>query len=352
MTQQTFQWTVIGAGPAGIAAVGKLLDHGISPQKIAWIDPEFAVGDFGTKWLKVSSNTKVGLFLKFFENCQAFKYSKAPHFEIQKADPTKTCLLHLAAAPLQWITDHLKNTVSTFKEKAQSLQFENNFWKIKSSNIILETENIIFAPGAEPKSLKFPNVTEIPLPIALDPDKLNAICNPEETIAVFGSSHSAIVALENLLDKCTIKKVINFYLLPLRYAIYYDDWILFDDTGLKGRAAEWARAHIDEQLHKRLERVISTEENTRALLPLCSKAIYATGFQRRSIEGLPSSSYNEETGIIAPGLFGLGIAYPEAKIDRHGNLEHRVGLWKFMDYLNRVMPFWLNLKKPTNFSLR
>ena len=45
----TYAWTVIGAGPAGIAAVGKLLDHGIAPEKIAWIDPAFAAGDLGAK---------------------------------------------------------------------------------------------------------------------------------------------------------------------------------------------------------------------------------------------------------------------------------------------------------------
>lgn len=59
-----FKWAVIGAGPAGIAAVGKLIDAGINPKEIVWIDPEFKVGDFGTHWRNVSSNTKVGLFLK------------------------------------------------------------------------------------------------------------------------------------------------------------------------------------------------------------------------------------------------------------------------------------------------
>jgi flavin-dependent dehydrogenase len=29
---KTYQWTVVGAGPAGIAAVGKLLDLGNSPR--------------------------------------------------------------------------------------------------------------------------------------------------------------------------------------------------------------------------------------------------------------------------------------------------------------------------------
>ena len=58
-----YEWTVVGAGPAGTAAVGKLLDHGIEPARIAWIDPAFAGGDVGGKWRTVSSNTVVGTFL-------------------------------------------------------------------------------------------------------------------------------------------------------------------------------------------------------------------------------------------------------------------------------------------------
>jgi len=61
----SYAWTVIGAGPAGIAAVGRLLDHGIAPEEIAWVDPAFAAGDLGAKWRSVSSNTQVGLFLSY-----------------------------------------------------------------------------------------------------------------------------------------------------------------------------------------------------------------------------------------------------------------------------------------------
>jgi hypothetical protein len=78
-------------------------------------------------------------------------------------------------------------------------------------------------------------------------------------------------------------------------------------------------------------------------LPQCTQAIYATGFQKRLIpvECMKTLEYNSRNGIIAPGLFGLGIAFPEAKEDRYGTLEHRVGLWKFMEYLNHIMPVWL-----------
>src|SRR5205085_12218902 len=96
MNHSSFSWAVIGAGPAGIAAVGKLIDNGVSPQQIAWLDPEFKVGDFGSKWLNVSSNTRVKLFIKFYQACHAFQFASAPNdFAILNTDSEETCLLSL-----------------------------------------------------------------------------------------------------------------------------------------------------------------------------------------------------------------------------------------------------------------
>ena len=85
MTQ--YSWTVIGAGPAGIAAVGRLLDHGIAPEEIAWIDPEFSAGDLGGKWRAVPGNTHVASFLDYLTASPSFRFSEAPHFELNDIDP-------------------------------------------------------------------------------------------------------------------------------------------------------------------------------------------------------------------------------------------------------------------------
>ncbi len=340
-----FQWAVIGAGPAGIAAIGKLLDNNIDPKKIVWIDPAFTVGDFSTKWKNVSSNTRVKLFLNFYAACQSFRYDVfSKDFEINAYDPSKTCLLSLAATPLQWISQHLEKTVVSIVDKAMHLKLHHRKWEISlDKNAAIQAKNVILAMGAEPKSLSFPQIQEINLKTALDPEKLVSEVNEEDTVAVFGSSHSAIIILRTLLEKCRVKKVINFYRDPLRYAIQLPDWILFDDTGLKGTTAEWAREHIDGQWPDKLERVISNQDTLSEILPLCQKAIYAVGFEKRkiSVEGMQSLAYNEKSGIIAPGLFGFGIGFPESKEDPFGTVEYRVGLWKFMEYITRVMPVWL-----------
>jgi len=53
-----------------------------------------------------------------------------------------------------------------------------------------------------------------------------------------------VLALANLHQHHP-KRLIQFYRTPHRYAIYYDDWILYDDSGLKGFAAKWAKEHLD-----------------------------------------------------------------------------------------------------------
>ncbi len=337
-----YAWTVIGAGPAGIAAVGKLLDHGIPPEEIAWIDPAFAAGDLGGKWRSVSSNTQVGLFLSYLNGSSAFRFSAAPPMPLREVDPQETCALALVADPLVWVTEHLRERVQAFETTATALFLERRQWRIETELQQLTSKNVVLAVGAVPKKLAYPQLKEIPVEVALDPEKLAEEPLENATVAVFGSSHSSMIALPHLL-RHPVEKVINFYRSPLRYAVYLDDWILFDDSGLKGRAADWARENIDGVHPDRLERCWVSDPDFDEKLAECDRAVYTVGFERRM---LPETrqwgqlEYNPNNGILAPGLFGLGIAFPVRATDRYGYLEYRVGLKKFMDQLQSILPLW------------
>jgi hypothetical protein len=52
-------------------------------------------------------------------------------------------------------------------------------------------------------------------------------------VGVVGSSHSAVLVLKTLYELGNVS-IVNFSGSPLLYAIYKDDWILYDNTGLKG----------------------------------------------------------------------------------------------------------------------
>ena len=337
----TFEWAVVGAGPAGIAAVGKLLDLGVSKDKIVWIDPAFQVGDLGAKWQNVSSNTKVELFSKFLSGYKAFQYNKCQEsYPLHLLSPEQTCILKQVVDPLLWITEQLKSRVNAIFSNVLKLKMEQRHWKITLQYGNIQSKNVVLAIGAEPR-LMTSLIPVIPLADALDKERLKNWIDSSDTVAVFGASHSAIIAIKLLLE-LGVKHIINFYRGPLRYAVYFEDFILFDNTGLKGESAEWAREHIDGKMSDRLMRIWSNDENTNAYLPQCTKSIQAIGFERRQlpVEGLPIITYNDKSGIIAPGLFGCGIAFPETTIDLFANVESSVGLWKFMNYLNRVIPVW------------
>lgn len=341
--KKTFQWAVVGAGPAGIAAVGKLLDSGTPPASILWVDPYFKVGDLGIFWRNVSSNTKVKYFNDFLFSIDSFSYKNvAANFPLHTLGTEDNCTLKYVVEPLQWISDQLIKKVEIQRVTINTMYLRDRIWSLCSGEQIFNAQNVILATGASPSSLNYPGVEVIPFDIAIDKEKLADIVNKDETYAVFGSSHSAIIIVRYLVD-LGVKKVINFYRSPCRYAIDMNDWILFDNTGLKGQTALWARENIDGVLPSNLVRYNTSQPNIARYLPECDKIIYAVGFEKRKnivIGDYEDTSHNPHVGIIGPGLFGFGIAYPEEKADPLGSVESQVGLWKFMVYLNRVMPVW------------
>ncbi len=344
MNKTIFEWAIVGAGPAGIAAVGQLIDSGINAQDILWIDPDFSVGDLGRLWQNVSSNTKVKLFTQFLNASPAFGYDQAPDdFALKHLPPQDTCLLEHIARPLQWVSDHLREKVHTEKTMVQQMRLNLRTWFLETPAGEYRAKNVVLATGAEPAYLDYPEIDAIPFEIAIDKQRLAQVVSPHETYAVFGSSHSAIIMMKDLVD-LKVKKIINFYRSPCRYAIDLGDSILFDNTGLKGQSAKWAREHIDGLLPDNVERYTATPALIKQHLAHCHKALYAVGFKRResiSIAGYAHQDYNPHVGIIGPGLFGLGIAYPESKADMFGTVESQVGLWKFMVYLKKILPIWL-----------
>lgn len=343
MTKKTFQWAVVGAGPAGIAALGKLLDAGVSGSDILWLDPHFNAGDLGQLWRNVSSNTKVQRFLDFLHAVESFSYKKAKvDFPLNHLPADSTCCLNEIVEPLLWVTQGLMKLVHTEKAMIHRMALTERTWRLDADSNRFKAKNVILATGALPSSLNYPGVDVVPFEIAIDKERLANTVDKNQTYAVFGSSHSAIIIVRYLVE-LGVKKIINFYRSPCRYAIDMGNWILFDNTGLKGQTASWARENIDGVLPANLVRYNTNESNIALFLPECDKVIYAVGFEQRKnivIGDYEHADYNPHVGIIGPGLFGLGIAYPELKADPFGSVESQVGLWKFMQYLNAVMPTW------------
>ncbi len=336
-------WTVVGAGPAGILAVGRLLDAGVAPETIAWLDPEFLVGDFGQAWFAVPSNTRVALFTKYLQATSSFDYANCPkELTLSHLNENDTCLLGEMAKPLQWVTEKLCQQVTHQKCTVRSLQQLQGGWNLITTEETIFSKNVILAIGSTPKTPHYDvPVNEITLNIALNPDLLKKTVKSNQRVVVFGASHSGVLVIKNLLDAGC--RVTNFYRSPLRYALFQADHVIYDNTGLKGSAAQWAKENLQGQSIKNLTRHCLVDDSAEEALQFCDHVVYATGFTTRHLasQDLDCRKYDARTGIIAPGLFGLGVAYPELFTDRYGISESSVGLFKFSNYLTRVLPLWM-----------
>jgi cation diffusion facilitator CzcD-associated flavoprotein CzcO len=342
MTHKDYAWAVVGAGPGGMTAVGLLLDSGVPADNILWIDPHFQVGDFGKWWGEVNSNTRVSLFHDFLNGVDHFDYKKrTQEFALDKMDPNGFTLLKAVTEPLQWVTNQLRQKVDAITAHVNSMKVEKGCWTLETENGVFRAEKVILATGSEAKSLDYPSVEKIDLVTALTPSQLKKVCDKEDVVAVFGSSHSAMIIIRSLVEM-GIKKIVNFYTTTFRYAVLMDDWILYDDTGLKGETAKWVRENISKRCLPQISRYLSTPEHIDEHLSSCNKAVYAVGLQQRHIPipGVSLSRYDDSNGIIAPGLFGIGIAFPVTVFDPFGRKEGNVGLWKFLKNMKRTLPLW------------
>jgi hypothetical protein len=193
-------------------------------------------------------------------------------------------------------------------------------------------------------------------------------------VAVIGASHSAILALMNLVDLARsshpLLRIKWFTRHPLRYAEFMPDgWILRDNTGLKGQAAEFARTQLEDaalpisEAGRFVEKIDCADGREAAAyethLSGCTYIVHAVGYTRDDLPRLTRDGYStpsiqdlqwdssrggfvdRQRGQVIPGLHGAGIAFPERVVDPYGNVEHAVGFFKFMKFLKRVSPMWV-----------
>ncbi|RDW81762.1 uncharacterized protein DSM5745_05319 [Aspergillus mulundensis] len=382
---------VVGAGPAGLAVVGNLLEKQLGT--IVWVDPYFQGGRVNRKYREVPSNTKVALFQAFATAVQPFRSvinsTRIPNAftTMAKLDQETTCHLHHAADVVRSLTDGIvkMDQVHAFRGHVTAANLDRTHsWTVRiqgadtPDDLEVMTSRLILCTGSSPAQTPMPvdadNVQRLDLDVVLKPSEL-ASTLPQKaptTVAVVGASHSAILALLNLHDLARSShphlRIKWFTRHPLRYAEYKDGWILRDNTGLKGRAADFARQQLEDsalptsdagRFITKVDCAGGQRKETAQYqkhLPSCTYLTQAIGYIRDplpelSINGslLPPDDFQWDSGFGGftdrnggpiPGLYGAGIAFPERVIDPYGNVEHAVGFFKFMKFLNRVSPQW------------
>ncbi|CAH0004511.1 unnamed protein product [Clonostachys byssicola] len=408
----TVESVVVGAGPGGIAAVGNLLDSlpGKLPQ--LWVDPHFAGGRVGAKYREVPSNTKVALFLQFADAVAPFRQilEKTPDPNaatvLQKLAQDKGCELGHAADLCLMLTEgireHYPSQVEQHRGEVEKavLDEQTNTWTVSlDDGRVFTTDRLVLCTGSSPitsplpilKQLSDSNpgtaLTPLHLDTALKPSLLSQTIDPSSpaTVGVVGASHSAILVLMNLYKMISSGSHPNLRVKwftrhnSLRYAEQKDGWILYDNTGLKGDAAQWARDSLEHEVFEKspvskvVTRFLTGGENGaeesiyKAELPGCTHVVQAIGYKRNTLPRLMVKERSEFTPrhltiehdaltgrfrqidhsgekgkVFVPNLFGAGIAFPEVVTDPAGNVESAVGFWKFMRFLKRVVPEWVS----------
>ena len=381
-TKSGYKAAVIGAGPAGLACIGNLLDllaEKGSKEKILWVDPEFGSGRLAAYPL-VPSNTKVNLFTKFALECRSFDaHNSSLTFRnlLDNFDGLKGCHLKWASEMCKELTAALlkREQIDIVRGRVQVLERSKSdrIWRIETDkDQNFESELVFLATGSAPKSLQNIPGQTIHLDDALNPEVLSTQICTDDIIGVYGSSHSAMLVLKNLLINCTVKAklIVNYYRKNAKFAEYPDpincpDKILHDNTGLKGEVADWVRTWNDlspEDLKKFFNNALMriklnnnniNDTNINGDYLICNKNIFAVGYARNPLptiiyDSIPinpdSIDYDSLGNLqICPqnqsidALYGYGIAFPEKVIDLTGEEEMAVGLWKFMKHVKRSL---------------
>ena len=189
------------------------------------------------------------------------------------------------------------------------------------------------------------------------------------TIAVIGNSHSGILVCRNLYEAAQSGdrdlRIVNFRRRPIKYAEYREDGIVFDNTGLKGTTADWAKQVMEQNADSSivLEQIDLNDDPDsvyRKHLPRCTHIVYAIGYTpsplprlfvggRRIDQELEFVMHTSGFRIrgkreMVQGLFGCGIAFPEKVEDPDGHVEAAVGVGKFFKFAERVKGDWVAVR--------
>ena len=145
----SYKIAIIGAGPAGVAAVGKFISSSNARPSILWIDPKFRGGRL-ERFDNVPSNTKVALFCKFandgWPEARILK-------DLRSMDQAKECRLWYAAELVRELSEFDLDNVGKVVGCVEEVERSGDFWILKTmDNGKFSAKNVIFATGAHPRS--------------------------------------------------------------------------------------------------------------------------------------------------------------------------------------------------------
>ena len=323
---------IVGAGATGLILLLLLAESKIPLESILIIDPYFDGGDLARKWSSVLSNTPWSA--TYLSLQKALPSCIFPETSWPLDKPTRVCEI---ARLLRQLAKPLLQTVKMIQGYVTSASYRTS-WSVEikreSAKSLINTKNIYFTIGSEPKLMDLP-IPTIPLEIALDPNRLRQYIQPADKIILFGTSHSGVLALKNIVD-CS-GQVVAIYKGSNPFVFARDG----NYIGLKLDGAMYA----DDFLKGNPSVTLISNTNTSALIRetrLAQWVVYTTGFEQRIIpitvngETKLYSNYSATTGEITdcPNAWGFGIAFPSQAPD---GIHFDVGISSFIEHIQRQL---------------
>jgi hypothetical protein len=330
---------ILGAGVSGILLTLLLAETSIPLETIYIIDPHFDGGDLSRKWSTVISNTPWSVTLLSIK-------THLPSLQIPKwaemlplDAPTPVCII---AKLLRESSGQILKRVNIIQDYATGANWSTatSRWTIsvKGGRQII-SKAVCFAVGGTPKALDI-CVPSIPLEVALDVGRLKTYIEPHSKVIVFGTRHSGVHVLKNLVD-CSANSIVGIYKNTSGNPFVYARDGVYD--GIKLDAATIA----DEILANKYPNItlLPTTDLSTILRETRNAdwVVYAIGFEPHvldiSVDTTPisCSDYDPTCGMIknCQSAWGFGLAYPSQAPD---GIHFDVGVSSFLEHIHKQIP--------------
>jgi thioredoxin reductase len=314
-----YKLAIVGLGPAGIFTLAHVPPE-ILKNTIVF-EPSAVGGALATEYSAVVANITKSVILNALRSVPRWSTAECRHLA-KYADSECPLLGDVVKQLRELIAPELREVVY-MNVRVINWQRQDSIWKLTtSSNQLFETQKLVVATGAVPKTLNLPKPA-IPLHIALTPSLLANYVTAEDSVVVFGTAHSGTLALRNLRN-AGVTHLTGIYKGEKPFYYARDGF----SEGIKQESASIADDLTSNNWAKIL-RLDDFEATFRATSE-ATAVVYATGFNRSATKTNPEEN-----------IWAFGIGSPSTYIGPDGKSYPDVAFGGFISAIQEAVPLML-----------
>jgi hypothetical protein len=331
MPIEQFKYGIVGFGISGQLLVCELLKRNIQPKDIVILDKTFLGGALATEYGSVKSNTQWWKTKKALKAYEPWSTKLLEELDTKIQENQCTPVRQIASACYKVAMEAAKQVEKKTTTVKQILKTDTG-WTIHHTFGTVQVHTLFLCPGGQPKCLDL-SIPQIPLSIALHKQKLGNIVSKEDTVIVFGTSHSGTICLNHLHSLGIPAIGVHKNSVPFTFA----DEGAYD--GLKEDSAKIAKDILAGAYSATTLVPWSEPLQLHKYLKSATKSICATGFQGVTEFYQDFSNYDPATGKVGNqlNLYGFGLAYPGISVIAEKTYVD-VSVLSFQEQIQRCLP--------------